>query len=76
MTNKSDNVENRTTMKKSDAMKVLRKLPDEFELDILIEQLIIVNKIREAIKDVKESKGIPHEKMRQVVTGWKKRSIK
>jgi predicted transcriptional regulator len=50
--------------------KHLEKFPEEFSLDDLVEQLIIVQKIENGLKDSEEGKTISEDELDQEVQKW------
>jgi len=50
--------------------KQLEKLPEEFSLDDLVEQLIIVQKIEKGLKDSEEGKTISEDELDKEVQKW------
>lgn len=55
---------------KSLVTKQLEKLPEEFSLDDLVEQLILVQKIERGLKDSEENKVISEEKLDNEIEKW------
>ncbi|MBN7812733.1 hypothetical protein J0A68_17395 [Algoriphagus sp. H41] len=55
---------------KSLVKKQLDKLPEEFTLDDLVEQLILVQKIEKGLKDSEEDKVISEEKLDSEIEKW------
>ncbi len=55
---------------KSLVTKQLDKLPEEFTLDDLVEQLILVQKIEKGLKDSNENKVISEEKLETEIEKW------
>ncbi len=48
---------------KSIVKKQLEKLPEEFSLDDLVEQLILIQKIQSGLSDSEENRIIPEEEI-------------
>ncbi len=59
-------------MKKSTAISVIEELPTEFELDILLERLVVIEKIDKGIADVKSGKIVSHESIKKIANKWQK----
>jgi hypothetical protein len=55
---------------KSLVTKQLEKLPNEFTLDDLVEQLILVQKIEKGLKDSDENKIISEEELDTEIEKW------
>lgn len=51
-------------MKKSTAISVIEELPTEFELDILVERLVVIEKIDKGLADIKSGKIVSHESIK------------
>ena len=50
-------------MKKTTVINALNELPKEFNLDDLIERLIVIEKIEKGLREAKAGKTTPHEKV-------------
>ncbi len=60
-------------MKKRTAQVTLRSMPDEFQLDDLLERLVFIEKVEKGLVELKDGKGIPHEKvMASIKRKWRK----
>jgi predicted transcriptional regulator len=59
-------------LKKDSAVSVLKEMPQEFELDDLIEKLIFIDKIEEGLKQIDEGKKMPLGEVKQIVSEWRK----
>lgn len=57
-------------MKKEKAIDALKDFPQEFELEDLIEKLILVEKVEKGLQQISENKVIPHEKVKDLVKKW------
>lgn len=57
-------------MKRDKAIETIKELPQEFDLDELIEKLIFVEKVDKGIKQLDEDKTIPHEKVKEIAKKW------
>ena len=53
-------------------VETIEKLPDEFPLDELIEQLIVLEKIERGRNDVKEGRVLTDEEAKQRLSKWLK----
>jgi len=60
-------------MTREKALEVIKDMPADFELDQLIEKLIIVEKLEAAMKQVNEGDVIYHSEVRKQIDEWKKR---
>lgn len=59
-------------MKREKLLETIRELPQEFELEDLIEKLIFTEKVEKGLQQLKEEKTISNEDVKQLVNGWKK----
>lgn len=59
-------------MTKELAQLTLDNLPDEFELDELLERLVFVAQVEKGRADVRQGKTIPHSEIEKLVKEWKK----
>lgn len=59
-------------MKKSTVIHTLNELPQKFDLDQLLERLIVIGKIDEGLEDIKTGKTISHDKVKKMVAKWNK----
>lgn len=57
-------------MKRDKAIETVKELPQEFELDDLIEKLIFVEKVDKGLRQLDEGKTISHEKVKEIVKKW------
>jgi len=59
-------------MKKSTVIQSLNELPQKFDLDELLERLMVIEKIDEALEDAKSGKTVSHDKVKKMVAKWNK----
>jgi len=59
-------------MKKTTVINTLAEFPKEFQLDDLLERLIILEKIEAGLKDAKEGKIVSHEDAKKMIAKWQK----
>lgn len=59
-------------MQKSTIIHTLNKLPNNFNLDDFLEQLIVIEKIDEGMEEAKNGKTISHDKVKKMVAKWHK----
>lgn len=57
-------------MKKNQIQQVIAELPDNVDVDTLIERLHLLDKIDEAEQQLARGEGIPHEVVRQRLDKW------
>ena len=53
-------------MKKSTVIQTLNELTQTFDLDELLERLIVIEKIDEALEEAKAGKTVSHEKVKKM----------
>ncbi len=59
-------------MKKSQVLKTLQAMPDEFPVDELIEKLIVLQKIGEGQKQVQAGRVYTEEEAKKKLEKWSK----
>ncbi len=59
-------------MKKATVISTLNEFPKEFNLDELLEKLIIIDKIEVGLKESKEGKTVSHAEAKKVISKWLK----
>ncbi|HEX9650938.1 MAG TPA: hypothetical protein VGA21_10280 [Cyclobacteriaceae bacterium] len=59
-------------MKKAAVISALNEFPKEFDLEDFLERLIVINKIDEGLKDIKEDKIVSHSAVKKMVKKWQK----
>jgi hypothetical protein len=57
-------------MKRDKAMETVKELPQEFDLEELIERLVFVDKVEKGLEQIKGGKTIPHEQVKDMVKKW------
>ena len=48
----------------------IERLPDSFTVDQVIEELVVLNKIEEGLKDVEEGRVFTTDQIRQDLKSW------
>ena len=61
-----------SVMRKDTILAALQNMPDEIELDALLERLIFVAKVEEGIQQSERGETISHEQMKKRVAQWSK----
>jgi hypothetical protein len=51
-------------MEKKKALEAIQELPESFDLEVLIERLIFIEKVEKAFDQVKDGKVISHEQLK------------
>jgi len=54
-------------MKKEAALNIIKDLPQEFELDMLIEKLIFMEKVEKGLKNLEDGHTKTHSEVKQLV---------
>ena len=57
-------------MKKDKVIDTVKNLPEEFELDELLEKLIFIEKVDMGLAQVAAGKVIAHETVKEIVKQW------
>lgn len=57
-------------MNRDKAMETVKELPQEFELEELLEKLVFIEKTGIGIKQLKEGKTVTHEKAKEIARKW------
>jgi predicted transcriptional regulator len=57
-------------MNRDKAIDAVKELPQEFELEELLEKLVFVQKVEDGLTQLKEGKTVPHEKVKKKVKKW------
>ena len=59
-------------MKREKVIEALKELPKEFELDVLLEKLVFVEKVNEGLSQIKKGKTLTHDKVKETALKWQK----
>jgi len=57
-------------MRRERVIETIKDLPNEFNLETLIERLIFIDKVEKGIKQTEEGKTISHADVKQKVSKW------
>ena len=57
-------------MRRERVIETIKDLPNEFNLETLIERLIFIDKVEKGIKQTEEGKTISHAEVKQKVSKW------
>ena len=57
-------------MKKVDAIDVINDLPSEFDLELLIEKLIFIDKVEEGLKQLENNQTTSNEEVKKLIKKW------
>ena len=59
-------------MNREKAIDTIRKLPQEFELEELMEKLVFVEKVERGLQQAEQGKVTPHAEVKELVKKWQK----
>ncbi len=59
-------------MKKETVIDAIQELPNEFDLDLLMEKLIFIEKVEKGLNQVKSGETLTHNEVREMVGQWRK----
>ncbi len=59
-------------MRRERVIETIKELPNEFDLETVIEQLIFIDKVEKGLNQVEEGKTISHEEVKKRVSKWSK----
>lgn len=57
-------------MEKKKALEAIQEMPENFDLEVLIERLIFIEKVEKGLEQVKEGKVISHEQLKTLAQQW------
>ena len=57
-------------MKREKVIDTVNNLPQEFELEELLEKLILVEKVENGLKQLESNQVIPHERVKEIAKKW------
>ncbi|MEK6783246.1 MAG: hypothetical protein AABY93_16215 [Bacteroidota bacterium] len=57
-------------MKREKVIDAVKELPQEFDLEELMEKLIFVEKVEQGLKQLDEGKTVDHEQVKEMVKKW------
>lgn len=61
-------------MKKRFLVQLIKKLPEEFDLDKLLQKLIVIEKIEVGLEDVRNGRVVSHDTVKKEVKKWETNS--
>jgi hypothetical protein len=59
-------------MKRSKAIETINDLPTDFDLDVLIERLVFIEKVEKGLVQLQNREVFTHDEVRQKVREWQK----
>ncbi|MEO8960372.1 MAG: hypothetical protein ABI325_00730 [Ginsengibacter sp.] len=57
-------------MKRNRAIETIKELPEDFELEVVIEKLVVIEKVEQGLMQLKISKTVTHEKVKEIIKKW------
>jgi len=57
-------------MQRDKLLETVKELPQEFELEELLERLIFVDKVEKGLKQLEAGKTTTHERVKELVKKW------
>jgi hypothetical protein len=57
-------------MTRDKALEAVNELPQEFELEELIERLVFVEKVEKGLKQLDEQKTVTHDQVKETIKKW------
>jgi len=57
-------------MKKEYVIEALKELPQDFELEKLLEKLVFMEKVEEGLQQLEQGNTISHEKVEEISKQW------
>jgi hypothetical protein len=59
-------------MTKEKVIDSIKELPDQFDLDILLEKLLFIEKVEKGLEQAKKGEVVSHEEVKKMVDKWRK----
>lgn len=57
-------------MKKANVIEAINEMPNDFDLELLIEKLVFIEKVEAGLAQLEEGKTSPHEDVKELVKKW------
>jgi len=57
-------------MKKEDVIEAMKELPQDFELEKLLEKLVFMEKVEKGLLQLEQGKTVPHDQVKKIVKQW------
>jgi predicted transcriptional regulator len=57
---------------KDKVIKTIERLPDNFTVDQIVEELVVLNKIEEGLKDIEDGRVFTTDQVKQELKAWLK----
>ncbi len=59
-------------MKKDKVITAINEMPQDFDLDVLMEKLIFIEKVEKGLEQLNSGNTLTHEQVKQRVKEWQK----
>lgn len=59
-------------MTKDKVIETIKGLPEQFDLDVLMERLIFVEKVEKGLEQLKNGEFVKHDEVKEMINKWKK----
>jgi predicted transcriptional regulator len=59
-------------MTKDKVLEAVREMPQEFDLEELIERLIFIDKVQKGMKQLDEGNTVSHDQAKNIIKSWQK----
>ncbi len=57
-------------MEKKKALEAIQEMPENFDLEVLIERLIFIEKVEKGLEEVRKGKVISHGELKKLAKQW------
>jgi hypothetical protein len=57
-------------MKREKALETVKELPAEFDVEVLIERLVLAEKVEKGLQQLESGKTLPHKEVREMTKKW------
>lgn len=57
---------------KTEALELIRKLPDDVSTDAIMEELFFKQKVDKGLQDVAEGRTLSHQELKERIARWRK----
>jgi len=54
-------------MKKEDVIEAMKELPQDFELEKLLEKLVFMEKVEKGLLQLEQDKTVPHDQVKKII---------
>jgi hypothetical protein len=57
-------------MKKEHVIEAMKELPQEFDLDELLEKLVFMEKVEKGLSQLEKGETKPHDNVQEIINKW------